>query len=306
MDLREIECFIAVADELHFGRAARRLHLAQPTVSECIRRLERHIGGRLFDRSTRAVALTELGSSFLEEAREAYGRMETAYERVRTMAGCPAHALSVGAMAGDEDLVVAATAAFTRVLPAISVQFEEMHTVDQIEAVAHGRIDAGVAWEPAERPDIALHMLGRAGYVAVVPQQHSLARRSMVTVDRLADEPLITWSRATNPGLYEWFVRMMSESRRPWSLVAAPSGVGNLMARVISGQGVGVVPSTAMIGRRLHGISLVPVAQNGAGPVCALISSRRTANVALSTFAKAIQCAWTECRSDPPSERQLG
>jgi DNA-binding transcriptional LysR family regulator len=309
MNLREIECFIAVADELHFGRAAQRLHLAQPTVSESVRRLERHIGGQLFDRSTRNVALTELGSSFLEEAREAYACMEAAYQRVRSMAGCPTHAFTVGAMAGDEDLVVAATAAFTRALPAINVQFEEMRTADQIDGVLHGRIDAGLAWEPAERPDLSVHVLGRTGYVAVVPQQHSLARRSVITVDRLADEPLITWSRTVNPGLYEWFARMMAESGVPWSLVAAPSGIANLMARVISGQGIGVVPSTTMIGRRLHGISLVPIAQNGPGAACALIWSRRTPHLALSTFAKAMQRAWSECRSDTdkrPTQRQLG
>jgi DNA-binding transcriptional LysR family regulator len=86
MNLREIECFIAVADELHFGKAARRLHLAQPTVSESVRRLERCLGGPLFDRSTRNVRLTDLGITFLKEARDAYLRVEAAYETGRQFA----------------------------------------------------------------------------------------------------------------------------------------------------------------------------------------------------------------------------
>jgi DNA-binding transcriptional LysR family regulator len=306
LNLREVECFIAVADELHFGRAARRLHLAQPTVSESIRRLERQIGGPLFDRSTRTVRLTELGGAFLDEAREAYDSMQTAYQKARVMARCPARAFSVGAGSSDEDLVVAATAAFSRALPRTNLQFEEMRTVEQIDAVLHRRIDVGVAWEPPPHAELTSHALGRTEYIAVVAQGHPLARRSAITLGRLAEEPLITWARATNPVLYERFASTMSARGLPWSLVATASGVANLMARVISGQGVGVVPSTALLGRRLHGISLIRIAPSAPVAECALIWSRNAPNLAVATFAKAMQHAWAECRADASNRQQFG
>jgi DNA-binding transcriptional LysR family regulator len=306
MNLREIECFIAVAEELHFGRAARRLHLAQPTVSESVRRLERHVGGQLFDRSTRNVRLTDLGLSFLTETREPYRRIESAYESVRLMARGPARAFTIGAPADDEDLVVAATAGFTRARPAIGVQYEEMRTVDQIDAVLGRRIDVGLAWEPTPHTDIASLTLGRTPYVAVVPHNHQLARRSAISTRRLSEEPLITWSRATNPALYERFAGVMGAAGAPWSLVATASGVANLMARVISGQGIGVVPSAAMLGRRLHGISLIPVAPNGPAAECALIWLRQAPHLALPTFVTAMQRAWAQYRCEKQVEQRLG
>lgn len=94
MNLREIECFIAVADELHFGRAARRLHLAQPSVSESVRSLERQVGGPLFDRTSRSVVLTDLGRAFLGDARDAYGDLVAAFDRARSLAGARARTTS--------------------------------------------------------------------------------------------------------------------------------------------------------------------------------------------------------------------
>lgn len=306
MNLREIECFIAVADELHFGRAADRLHLAQPTVSESVRRLERHIGGQLFDRSTRNVLLTELGAVFLKEARDAYAHVATAYETGRRLAHRRECAFNVGATSGDEDLVIAATAALTRGRPAVTVHFEDMSSLVQMEAVLHRRIDVGLAWVPPRHPEINTLVLGRTGYVAVVPESSRLARLTTISMTRLAGEPLITWARVANPALYDRFANSMTAACGPWSLVATASGVANLMARVISGQGIGIVPSTAFHDRRIHGIKLVPVGPGGPYADRTVIWLRESPHLMLAPFVKATQRAWAQYRSEEHLHRQLG
>src|SRR6478735_8828221 len=101
MDLRQLEVFLEVKEQLHFGRAAERLYLAQPTVSETVRRLERELGGRLFERSTRRVRLTPLGEAFAPLAREAYDAVVDAYDAGRAFAHDEASRFTVG-HTGDE------------------------------------------------------------------------------------------------------------------------------------------------------------------------------------------------------------
>jgi DNA-binding transcriptional LysR family regulator len=306
MNLREIECFIAVADELHFGRAAHRLHLAQPTVSESVRRLERHIGGPLFDRSTRNVRLTELGTAFLTEARAAYQRVETAYETGRLLARRQELQFTVGACTGDENLLVRAIAALARRRPTLNVEFEEISTLAQLDALRQRRIDAGIAWVPPEQDDIASMVLGSTPYAAVVQQSSPLARRGVLSLRQLAAEPLITWSRMMNPLLYERFATAMDALGVPWSLVATANGVTNLMSRVVSGQGVGLIPASAVIDRRLPGIAVVPLDDDGPSVERVLIWPRQAPHLVVPTFANILRRIWATHDEGTGDTRQFG
>ncbi|MBG0776634.1 MAG: LysR family transcriptional regulator [Desulfovibrionaceae bacterium] len=146
MDLRMLECFVAVAEELHFGRAAARLHLSQPPLSRRIRALEEELGAALLARTSRRVELTPAGAALLEEARELLRGARSAAERVRRVARGEEGGLRVGfvtpAMDGPLPRVLRA---FAELLPGVRLELMEMGTLEQLEALRTGRLDAGYA-----------------------------------------------------------------------------------------------------------------------------------------------------------------
>lgn len=288
MNLREFECFIAVAEELHFGRAAERLHLAQPTVSESVRRLERTLGGDLFDRSTRNVALTEFGKAFLDEARHAYQQVAAAYQTGRLLANRRSEQFLIGHAPEDERLLVTLTAELRRRHPRLTVVLEEMNTLEQVEALRHQRIDAGLGWMPEADCGLGSMVVGTCAYVAVVLETDPLARHKGVPLTRVATEPLITWPRAVNPAMYDRFATAMDATHVPWSLVATATGVANLASRVMSGQGVGVVPAGAIVHRDFAGLAYVPIIEGSPLAERTLIWNLRSPHLLMATFSRVV------------------
>ena len=142
MDLRQLECFLAVARHLHFGRAAEELHLAQPTVSESIRRLERELGGSLFDRTTRSVKLTPLGDMFRTEALVAVEAVTSAYDRGRAYATSQVVELQLGCAFGLDDQLLGAIAELQRRRPDVVVSLRARSTARQLQMLRERRLDA--------------------------------------------------------------------------------------------------------------------------------------------------------------------
>jgi DNA-binding transcriptional LysR family regulator len=297
VDLRDLKCFLAVAEELHFGRAADRLHLAQPTVSEGVRRLERQLGGQLFDRSTRNVRLTELGRVFRDQAGEAYRRVEAAYAAGQQLAQRREGQFVVGSSIDDDDLLVTIVASLRRLRPDVTVVVEEMDPETQLDAVRQGRVDVGLAWTPPVEDGIGSTVVGSSGYAAVVPVSSPLARMEVVPLSRVATEPLITWSRATNPLVYDSFASAMDAAGLQWSLVATATGVANLASRVVSGQGIGAVPYTSIAYRVFRGLAYVPLGDGGPVLDCTVIWSKVAAPVLLSLFGKTVRSLWRDSRA---------
>jgi DNA-binding transcriptional LysR family regulator len=143
MNVRDLECFLAVADELHFGRAAQKLFVSQAMVSQSVRRLERDVGGALFDRSTRTVTLTALGVEFLRLARPAHTSLVEAYEAARRFARERPDAFVLAyARESAGPLLDLARAAATS-----GVELRNMPTPAQVTALRQRRIHAGLGWE---------------------------------------------------------------------------------------------------------------------------------------------------------------
>ena len=259
MDLRQLEVFLEVKEQLHFGRAAERLYLGQPTVSETVRRLERELGGQLFERSTRQVRLTPLGEAFAPLARAAYDAVLDAYDQGRSFARDEANRFVVG-HTGDYAPLVGTVVRLQRDRPGVMVSLHARSTARLMSALAAGQVHVVVGWDPAPADGVEVLALEQGPVVAVLPEDHPAAVRGEITLDELALEPLIGWPRASNPVAYDRFAAAMDATGRPWTLIGTAIGTDDVVARVLSGYGVGVGYGGTADDGAFPGVVAVPVA----------------------------------------------
>lgn len=241
MNLRELECFLAVARTLHFGRAAEELHLGQATVSETVRRLELDLGAPLFDRTTRRVTLTAFGDAFVPEAEAAYlGVIET-FSRARDRAVAIERRLVVGHTDDLGGRLVDVCMRVQRACPGVIVELRQASSSGQLRRLNRRQLHAAIVWGEPDDASLQRRSIGSSRLVAVVPQRHRFASGEALTAAELATEPLIAWPRATSPTMYDAFTAAMDASVDEWTLVGVATGLSNVASRVLSGFGVAVM-----------------------------------------------------------------
>lgn len=168
--------FVAVAEELHFGRAAERLRMTQPPLSRQIQLLEKEVGAELFDRSNRTVKLTRAGRAFLLDARRLLQQAERATLAVRRVSAGTGGVLRLGFTgASVHSGLPRVLAAARTALPDVDVELREMVTMDQVEALSEGALDLGMVRPPITRPDLTTRTFVREGLIAALPADHALA-----------------------------------------------------------------------------------------------------------------------------------
>ncbi|MFG2721991.1 LysR substrate-binding domain-containing protein [Streptomyces sp. NPDC048416] len=206
MELRQAHYVVAVAEELHFGRAAARLHIGQPAVSQQIRRLEREFGLDLFDRTTRTVTLTPAGRAFLPRARALIRAERAALDAMSTLRGEDETTLRVGTNIGlgsrlDELLTVLGEQA-----PDLSVELHGAPAAQRLRRVREGAWDAAFIRGADHSPDLELLPLWSDDLVAALPACHALAGGDEIDLADLAGLPLRITARQDNPHLYDTVV----------------------------------------------------------------------------------------------------
>ncbi|MGL5860939.1 MAG: LysR family transcriptional regulator [Phycicoccus sp.] len=242
-DLRSLRSFVAVAEELHFGRAARRLFLAQPSLSAQISRLERLLGARLFDRDRHHVALTDAGTALLPEARRALLAAERAAAAVQRVTSRPAGRLVVGCCgAAAQDYAAPVFGGFTDTFPDVVLEVRHARATEPMAGLDAGRVDAVITWQQPPAPGLTSRTLLRDRWHAVVPERHRLATRDDIQVDDLTDSPRLPLiPQPLDSGWWEG--EPPSEDRAFESYESAS-------AAVLAGRGVAAIPGTAA---RLYG-----------------------------------------------------
>ncbi|MFE9555209.1 LysR substrate-binding domain-containing protein [Streptomyces sp. NPDC006703] len=201
MELRQLSYFVTVAEELHFGRAAGRLHIVQSAVSQQVRRLERELGAELFDRSPRHVRLTAAGERLLPEARAVLAAAERARAAVRERA-----TLRLGTSTGLGEHLDRVLGAFAGLAPDTAVELVSAPTRDRLAQVADGRLDAAFVRSRQPAPGLRILPLWEDPLVAAVPAAHPLARKDEIALADLADLPLCITARRNNPALVDLVV----------------------------------------------------------------------------------------------------
>ncbi|MFG2647030.1 LysR family transcriptional regulator [Streptomyces sp. NPDC048436] len=253
LEIRELECFMALADELHFGRAGERLYLSQSRVSQLLRDLERRIGTRLVERSSRRVRLTPAGARFLVQLRPAYETLSATVDAARESARGVSGRLRIGFQGTADARLMGAITEFQERHPACVTEIVEVPFADPFGAVRHGDVDTAIVLLPVEEPDLALGpVFSRQQQTVAVSVRHPFAGRASVHAAELTETPLIS---ATAPAPAYW-----REAHAP-SAVPAPE-VRTLqegLTLVAAGRGAMLLcrPTAEYHGRR--DVTFVPV-----------------------------------------------
>jgi DNA-binding transcriptional LysR family regulator len=265
VELRHLKYFVAVAEELHFRRAAERLYVAQPAVSEQVRKLEEELGVRLFDRTHRSVSLTPGGAALLEEARRVLHQAEIARTAARTAAQGSADLLRLGHV---PDLLPASVAHALRMLGTatrLQVRLESGPALRLIGELRARRLDAVVVGLPVPTNGLRITRTGEERAVAALPAEHPHAASRCVSLRRLAPEQVIVLPRESNPAFHSAVVVMCRDAGLSPELVeVAEARTDHALLAVASGAGMAVLPESAATRHVVPGVRSVPL--DHAGP----------------------------------------
>lgn len=246
-DLNQLRCFVAVAEELHFGRAAARLNMTQPPLSRQVQILERILDVALFERTSRSVRLTPAGQSFLVEARRLLKQAEGAALLARRVAAGRAGAIGIGFTATSAhsclpDLV----AACRRQLPDVTLVLREMVSGDQVEALGNGQIDAGLLRPPVVQAGTASFRVAEERLMAALPEDHPLARAPSLSLRDFAGEPFIMYAPYEARYFHDLVIELFARSGLLPDYVQHLSQIHSILALVRAGLGVSIVPEAAL------------------------------------------------------------
>ncbi|TXD58927.1 LysR family transcriptional regulator [Ralstonia sp. TCR112] len=291
MDLKQLRYFVAVAEELHFGRAAQRLFISQPALSFDIRKFEDQLGVQLLARTNKSVALTNAGQVLLDEARKLL-QQAAEVERITQRS---AHGLAGRLRVGFVNSMLyrglpRAVERFEADHPAVEIILREMNTGEQVQAIQRQQIDLGCAYWGTFPAEVISTPIFSEPFVACLPTGHPLARRKRLKLDALAQEPFILFPRTVSPHYHDLIIALCVDAgfspvirheARLWQTVVTMVGCG---------MGVALVPKTLQHAGDAR-VSFVPLA--GDKKESSVLSLRRTgdAEPVASRFLEYLEAA---------------
>ncbi len=245
-ELSQIRCFVIAAEELHFGRAARRLNMTQPPLSRQIQVLERILGVPLFERTSRSVRLTPAGRVFLPEARRIVWLAESATLAARKVAHGDAGRIGIGftAVSGYNFLPQIVAQARAR-LPNIELALHEMVSGQQVEALQTGLIDIGFLRQPLDRHGYESERVVSEGLVAALPIGDPRLNADELTLKAFDGSPLIMYSREGAGYFHSMLIGLFAEAEVMPDYVQQVTQIHSMLGLVRAGLGVAIVPRTA-------------------------------------------------------------
>ncbi len=266
MDIRQLRCFIAVAEELHFGRAAERLALAPPALSRQIRGLESELGVTLLTRTTRQASLTRAGLVLLEEAKGILVRMERASRLVREASLSSGKLLRIGAIdSASSSFLPQALVTFRALHPSVEVKFVEAMTAPLMQMLETGKLDLALTRPPRKTGDCAYEVLRVERPLVVLNEKHPLALREALTMADLANEPFVIPSKRIRPYAYDLVMAYFESIGTVPNVVIEATEKPAMMSAVAAGLGLALAPDwvsrlsfPGVTMRRLKGMMLDP------------------------------------------------
>jgi len=246
IELRHLRYFLAVAEELHFGRAAHRLHIAQPALSQQIRQLEGLMHVPLFTRTSRAVALTEAGRSFRPRASELLARLSSDLDEAQRVARGESGRIDLAFISSASGMLSAMLRCFIAQRPGVQVQLHEGFTAEVMERLARGTADLGIVRDAEAREGIALTTLLEEPFMAVLSTDHPLAAAASVTAAELALSPLVLFPYAAGSLAHARNLQPFQEAGLEPEIRFRGSQWRTICQLVAQGLGVTVAPASAV------------------------------------------------------------
>ncbi|MFK8252973.1 LysR family transcriptional regulator [Ancylobacter terrae] len=284
-ELSHLRCFVAVAEELHFGRAAARLNLTQPPLSRQIQLLEHALDVRLLDRTSRSVRLTRAGETFLPEARRLLRLAEAAALAARRTASGDVGALTLGfTAASGYDFLPRLITRFRAAAPGIDLVLKEMVSTDQFDSLAAGLIDVGLVRPTFNRRATASLCVVREPLLVAAPEGHALTRAAELGLADLDGQPMVTYSPYEARYFYDLLATLFAQAGITPRYLQHISQVHSILGLVKAGLGLALVPQAAR-NLRFEGVVLIPLAP-GTSPTVELHAIWRpeNANPAIATL----------------------
>lgn len=289
MELRHLRYFVAVAEELHFGRAAARLHISQPPLSVHIRELEAEIGVRLFDRSTRRVSLTVAGSAFHARVTVLLASLDDAVVEAGDFGAGKRGRVRVGFVSSASVTVLPrAVRRFRDAHPLVEVELDPLTTNEQLDALGTGSLDIGLVRTATVPDNIVMEPLLAEDMVAVLPIAHPLADSQSVSPAQLAGERLVLFPREMMPGFVTAVWELLSAYTTELNIVQEAIHHETVVGLVSAGIGVSILP--ASVSRvSTPDIAILPI--EGAPRTSLMVATRD--NVLPITVAQFVECLRT-------------
>jgi len=286
VDLRKLRYFVAVAEELHFGRAADRLHIAQPVLSRQIRALEDELKVQLFARTKRSTELTAAGRQLLDDARPLLASAEAMRRRVVQAARGP-KTFTIGFMPGIT--VTPAVRAFGAIHPDVEVEVIRTTWVDQVDVLHDGRVDVSIVRLPIVQEGLSIRPLFEEPRVAMLRSDHRLAGKPEIDIADLADEHLLQPPDAVP----EW--RDIALELRTGQAKSVPEmrSVEEKMEHVAAGSGVSIIPLSVATFYQRPDVAAVPVNDIAANKVCLAWMASRRSRLIYDFAELAVTVDWT-------------
>ena len=245
MELRHLHYFIAVAEELHFSRAAERLRISQPPLSQQIRNLEDELGIKLFERTKRQVHLTEAGKVFLERSYLVLAQLEQTIDVTQRIGRGEIGRLEVGFVGSATYTVLPdILIVFREQFPAVELRLHELTTAQQIRALHHKQIDIGIVRSAIIEPGLSVECILQESLILALPETHRLSAQARVSLYTLKDELFILFPAKMGPVFYEQIINICQQAGFHPKVAQEAVQMQTIISLVAAGLGIAFVPAS--------------------------------------------------------------
>ncbi|MBD8165811.1 LysR family transcriptional regulator [Erwinia persicina] len=276
IELRHLRYFVAVAEELHFGRAAQRLNISQPPLSQQIQNLEKETGARLLARTNRSVQLTAAGQQFLQDARHILQQVEQAADKASRLHRGDEGELRIGFTSSAPFITVVSDALFTfrQRFPVVHIQMQEINTRQQLAPLSEGRLDLGVMRNTLLPENLDHQLLLREPMYALVHRAHRLADRPGIALSELAQEPFVFFDPQVGTALYGEILALLGRYQIQPDIAQEVGEAMTIIGLVSTGLGVSILPASFRR-VRLSDVVWIPLTEQDAQSEVWLVWSRQ-------------------------------